>query len=68
MFKKILVCLDGFKFAERILPYAIERAKSYSSKIVLLRVINVNFGTYTSPIPGHPPLITSEVMDGIISG
>jgi nucleotide-binding universal stress UspA family protein len=68
MNKKILVCLDGSKFAEQILPIAIERGHYFKSKLVLLKVINVNFGGYATPFPGYTPFITPEVMDGIISG
>ena len=39
MFEKILVCLDGSKFAEHILPYSMEQAQHFDSKIVILRVI-----------------------------
>jgi hypothetical protein len=28
----------------------------------------MNFGAYTTPIPGHPSIITPEVMDSIIHG
>jgi len=38
MFDKILVCLDGSKIAEQILPFAIEEAAKFNSKLVLLRV------------------------------
>jgi nucleotide-binding universal stress UspA family protein len=38
MAKKILVCLDGSKYAEKILPYAIEQALCFGSKLILLRV------------------------------
>ena len=36
-FKKILVCLDGSKLAEQILPYATEEARIFSSQTVLLQ-------------------------------
>ncbi len=36
-FKKILVCLDGSKLAEQILPYATEQAQRFGSKMVLLQ-------------------------------
>ena len=39
MFEKILVCLDGSKLAEQILPYVIEEAIRFRSKLVLLQVI-----------------------------
>ena len=38
MFKRILVCLDGSDLAEQILPYAIETAKKFDSKITLLEI------------------------------
>ncbi len=41
MFKKMLVCLDGSKLAEQILPYATEEALRLGSKLVLLQVIVV---------------------------
>jgi nucleotide-binding universal stress UspA family protein len=41
MFKKILVCLDGSKLAEQVLPYATEEASRFGSKVVLLQVIVV---------------------------
>lgn len=65
MFKKILVCLDGSKFAERILPHAIERAQRFNSKVVLLRVITMNIGAYFTHIPGQPPLIMPELLDDV---
>lgn len=37
--KKILVCLDGSKHAEQIIPYAAEQALCFDGKITLLRVI-----------------------------
>jgi nucleotide-binding universal stress UspA family protein len=39
MFKKILVCLDGSKLAEQILPFALEQAKKMECNITLLQVI-----------------------------
>lgn len=66
MFKKILVCLDGSKFAEKILPHAIGRAQRFNSQVILFRVIRVNIGAYFTHIPGQPPLIMPELADGII--
>jgi nucleotide-binding universal stress UspA family protein len=40
MFKKILACLDGSKFAEQILPYAAEQAARFDSELVLLCVLS----------------------------
>ncbi|MFC1968771.1 universal stress protein [Chloroflexota bacterium] len=41
MFEKILVCLDGSKLAEQILPYATEQAICFNSKVVLLRAFTM---------------------------
>jgi nucleotide-binding universal stress UspA family protein len=38
MFKNILVCLDGSPFAEQILPYAIESAQRFGSRLILFEV------------------------------
>jgi nucleotide-binding universal stress UspA family protein len=51
MLNKILVCLDGTSFAERVLPYAIERATHFHSKIVLLKILVVNLGAYPAMAP-----------------
>ncbi len=55
MFKKILVCLDGSKLAEQVLPYAIEEARRFDAKLVLLRVV-------------HPPLAISPGVPGVSGG
>jgi len=70
MLKKILVCLDGSKFAEGLLPYAIERARRFSSKIVLLKVINLNVSARIIPMPGMSgqsvPIIAQDRLDEMI--
>lgn len=53
MFKKIMVCLDGSDLAEQILPYAIEQASHFDSKIVLFRVFTESSLTSIG-IPGFP--------------
>ncbi len=40
MYKKILVCLDGSNLAEQILPYAVEQAMCFNSKLILFRVVS----------------------------
>ena len=42
MFEKILVCLDGSKLAEQVLPYAAEEAIRFRSKLVLLQVTAIH--------------------------
>lgn len=39
MFQRILICLDGSKLAEQVLPYAIEHALRFNSILTLLHVI-----------------------------
>jgi len=41
MFERILVCLDGSKLAEQILPYAAEQALRFNSKLLLLQVMSI---------------------------
>jgi len=41
MFERILVCLDGSKLAEQILPYAKEEAVHFDSQLTLLEVVTV---------------------------
>jgi nucleotide-binding universal stress UspA family protein len=55
MFKKILVCLDGSRLAEAILPYAIEHAMCFSSELVLFRAISESSAIGLA-IPGMPGL------------
>ena len=44
MFEKILVCLDGSKSAEQILPYVESQALKFSSKVILLQVADIPTG------------------------
>jgi nucleotide-binding universal stress UspA family protein len=53
MYKKILVCLDGSELAEQILPYAIEQAFHFNSKLVLLRIFSEP-GFAGLAVPGFP--------------
>jgi nucleotide-binding universal stress UspA family protein len=41
MFQRILVCLDGSKLAEQILPYAAEQASRFGSSLVLFQVVSL---------------------------
>jgi len=51
MFEKILVCLDGSKNAEQIMPYAAAQAEKFNSQLVLLQVIHADI---TIPPPEWP--------------
>ncbi len=56
MYNTILVCLDGSKLAEQILPYAIEQAKHFDGELVLFSVISEpsNIGLAMPGMPGLP--------------
>ena len=41
MFGKILVCLDGSKLAEQIMPYAVEQAARFNSALYLIQVVSL---------------------------
>jgi nucleotide-binding universal stress UspA family protein len=41
MFQKILVCLDGSKLAEQVLPYASEQSARFDSCLVLFEVVSI---------------------------
>ena len=66
MFKKIMVALDGSKFAEQIIPYVLEEALAFKSKVILLQVLSIP-GISTPGIPGFPgvPMRSSSMPDQI---
>jgi nucleotide-binding universal stress UspA family protein len=60
MFNKILVCLDGSKLAEQVLPYAIEQALRFESQLVLLSVIVPATSTSTVWEPAPEELVEKQ--------
>jgi nucleotide-binding universal stress UspA family protein len=50
MFNRIMVCLDGTKLAENILPYAVGEARKCGSKLILFHVCV----KYIDSIPVRP--------------
>jgi len=64
MFEKILVCLDGSKLAEQIMPYAVEEAIRFQSNLVFFQVVPEP--VVVSPaIPGTAttPIQTDAMLD-----
>ena len=59
MFKKILVCLDGSRLAEQVLPYATEEALHFGSRLVLLQVVPPPTTIITPAVPGVPAMPVS---------
>jgi len=64
MFKKILVCLDGSELAEQILPYAVEEALHFQSKLVLFQVVPEPVA-FSPGIPGAAsvPIRTDTMLE-----
>ncbi len=54
MFKKILVCLDGSRLAEQVLPYATEEALHFDSRMILMQVVSPPTTMVTPGVPGVP--------------
>jgi nucleotide-binding universal stress UspA family protein len=65
MFKRILVCLDGSKLAEQIMPYATEEAIRFQGKLVLLQVVQEPVA-FSPGIPGEGsvPIQTGVMVEG----
>jgi nucleotide-binding universal stress UspA family protein len=62
MFERILVCLDGSKLAEQIMPYATEEAVRFQGKLVLLQVVQEPVA-FSPGFPGGAPLpIETDMM------
>jgi nucleotide-binding universal stress UspA family protein len=67
MFERILVCLDGSQLAEQILPYAIEQALRFNSKLTLLQVVTMPSSVYTASaateLPQAGDMIANEIQE-----
>jgi nucleotide-binding universal stress UspA family protein len=62
MFERILVCLDGSKLAEQIMPYAAEEAIRFQGKLVLLQVVQEPVA-FSPGIPGDAPVpVQTDIM------
>jgi len=62
MFERILVCLDGSRLAEQILPYAVEQALRFEGKLVLFQAVPEPVA-YSPGIPGaEPGAIQTDTM------
>jgi nucleotide-binding universal stress UspA family protein len=61
-FEKILVCLDGSKVAEQIMPYATEEALRFQSTLILFQVVREPL-TISPGIPGEASMpVETETM------
>jgi nucleotide-binding universal stress UspA family protein len=63
MFQKILVCLDGSKLAEQILPYAVEQAAQFGSSLVLFLVVSLA----TVPTPTGIESVAAVVPENMLA-
>jgi nucleotide-binding universal stress UspA family protein len=66
MFNRILVCLDGSKLSEQILPYAVEEAVRHDGELIFLHIITESV-VFSLNIPGYAgmPLKTPGAEDRI---
>ncbi len=64
MFENILVCLDGTKFSEAIIPIVAELAMHFRSKIILLNVIIVPFLPVSVGKIELEPKQSTEISEG----
>ncbi|HEU65155.1 MAG TPA: universal stress protein [Chloroflexi bacterium] len=62
MFERILVCLDGSKLAEQIIPYATEQALQFDSKVTLLQVMSIPSSIAMASVAGALPQ-TGDVIE-----
>jgi nucleotide-binding universal stress UspA family protein len=62
MFEKVLVCLDGSRLSEQIMPKIMEEARAFG-KVVLLRVIPNPDSSVPLGVPGVPGIpMRTDVM------
>jgi nucleotide-binding universal stress UspA family protein len=62
VFERILVCLDGSRLAEQIMPYATEEAIRFQGRLVLLQVVPEPVA-FSPGIPGEAPVpIQTDIM------
>lgn len=62
MIKKILICLDGSKYSEQIIPLAMEIALNFKSEVFLMRVSPEPI-VKRPPVPGDPMEDESYVIE-----
>ena len=62
MFEKVLVCLDGSRLSEQIMPYIAEESRSFGS-VILLRVLANPDASVPLGVPGVPGVpMRTDVM------
>ena len=69
MFEKILVCLDGSKSGEGILPYVEAQALKFGSKVTLLQVVNLtsaDFAGVTSRTPADESQMVAKQIERVM--
>ena len=63
MFQKILVCLDGSKLAEQIVPYASEQAARFGSTLTLLQVVSLATTPTPTGIESIPVMVPTDRLE-----
>ncbi|MDI6856927.1 MAG: universal stress protein [Dehalococcoidia bacterium] len=65
MYDSILVPLDGSRRAEAVLPYAIDLAKRYEAKVVVMRVVPAFYQIWRETVPGTVDIAPSGAQAGV---
>jgi nucleotide-binding universal stress UspA family protein len=60
---KLLLTLDGSKVGEAGIPYAVELASRLGAKVVLLRVLGMSYGTFSSTGEAFVAYYSEEQME-----
>jgi len=65
MLKKILVCLDGSEFSEKILAHITKDTLTLQGKMILMRVVHIPQSNIPLNIPGSPaiPVVTKGILE-----
>jgi len=68
VFDKMLLPLDGSEVSETAIPYAIELAKRFGSKVTLLETVESLGQAIATMAPVEPVLVTPETTEQIVEG
>lgn len=65
MFKRVLVPLDGSRFASKAMKYAVEIARNFQAEIVLLQVVKPAV-TISAPVNGESVIQSPAVTEAAV--
>jgi len=65
MYESILVPLDGSRRAEAVLPFAVDLAKRYRSRVVLFRAVPAFYQVWAETLPGTVDIAPGAAAEGV---